>query len=73
MQKNLPDGIDQTRQVGFSAQEVREVLPEVVSEGEDGYFSIEYGKMVPLLLEAIKEQQKQIDELKHLVKNLMQK
>lgn len=66
-------GIDQTRQIGFSAQEVREFLPEIVSEGEDGYLSVEYGKMTPLLLEAIKEQQKQIDELKQLVYQLMQK
>ena len=48
-------GTDSRRQAGFSAQEVREVYPEVVSEGEDGYLSIEYGKMTPLLLEAIKE------------------
>jgi len=48
-------GTDDRRQAGFSAQEVREVYPEVVSEGEDGYLSIEYGKMTPLLLEAIKE------------------
>jgi predicted nuclease with TOPRIM domain len=40
--------------VGFSAQEVKEIIPELVSEGEDGYLSIEYGKMTPLLLEAIK-------------------
>jgi len=66
-------GIDKTRQVGFSAQEVQKVLPEVVSKGEDGYLSIEYGKMVPLLLEAIKEQQKLIDELKQLVQSMMQK
>jgi hypothetical protein len=48
-------GIDKTRQVGFSAQEVLKVIPEVVSKGEDGYLSIDYGKMTPLLLEAIKE------------------
>ena len=77
---NWNTGLDNKRQVGFSAQEVIKVLPEVVSEGEDGYLSIEYGKMVPLLVESIKEQQKQIknqqeqiDELKQLVKSLMQK
>lgn len=57
-------GIDQSRQVGFSAQEVREILPELVSEGEDGYLSIEYGKMAPLLLEAIKELKAENDLLK---------
>jgi len=57
-------GIDKTRQVGFSAQEVQEVFPEVVSKGEDGYLSIEYGKMTPLLLEAIKELKAENDLLK---------
>jgi len=48
-------GTDKTRQVGFSAQEVQKVIPEIVSKGEDGYLSIEYGKIAPLLVEAIKE------------------
>ena len=57
-------GIDKTRQVGFSAQEVLKVIPEVVSKGEDGYLSIDYGKMTPLLLEAIKELKAENDRLK---------
>jgi hypothetical protein len=57
-------GIDKSRQVGFSAQQVSKVIPEVVSKGDDGYLSLEYSKMVPLLVEAIKAQQNQIDELK---------
>ena len=51
------------RHTGVIAQEVEEVLPEVVSEGEDGMKSVAYGNMVGLLVEAIKDQQKQIDEL----------
>ena len=57
-------GTDKMRQIGFSAQEVRNVIPEVVSEGDDGYLSIEYGKMAPLLLEAIRELKAENDELK---------
>ncbi|MHC1776285.1 MAG: tail fiber domain-containing protein [Lentimicrobium sp.] len=57
-------GSDQSRQVGFSAQEVWDILPEAVSRGEDGYLSIEYGKMTPLLLEAIKELKAENDRLK---------
>jgi hypothetical protein len=57
-------GIDKTRQVGFSAQELKEVIPEVVSEGDDGYLSVEYGKMTPLLIEAIKELKAANDILK---------
>ena len=58
-------------QVGVSAQEIEAVLPEVVVEapinkmfeGAD-YKTVHYEKLVPLLIEAIKEQQAQIEELK---------
>ncbi|MCK7539735.1 MAG: tail fiber domain-containing protein [Marinilabiliales bacterium] len=56
-------GTDQSRQIGFSAQEVNEVLPEVVSKGEDGYLSVEYGKITPLLAEAIKQLKAENDRL----------
>jgi hypothetical protein len=55
---------------GLIAQEVQEVLPEVVKEREDGYLGIDYSKMVGLLVEAIKEQQTQIAELKAEVEAL---
>jgi hypothetical protein len=50
--------------VGVIAQEIEAVLPEVVETREDGYKAVDYKKIVPLLIQAIKEQQKQIDELK---------
>ena len=52
------------RQTGVIAQEVLKVLPEAVQEDADHYYSVAYGNMVGLLIEAIKEQQKQIEELK---------
>jgi len=57
-------GMDTTRQFGISAQEVKEVLPEIVSSDAQGILSVDYGKLSPLLIEAIKEQQQQIEELK---------
>ena len=48
--------------IGVIAQEIEKVLPEVVTDGE--YKSVAYGNIVGVLIEAIKEQQKQIDELK---------
>lgn len=62
------------RDIGVIAQEVEQVIPEVVStvDGKDEYV-VEYGHMVGLLIEGIKEQQKEIDELKTLVKQLMEK
>ncbi len=53
-----------TPSIGLIAQEVQEVLPEIVIEREDGYLALDYSKMVGLLVEAIKEQQTQINELK---------
>ena len=52
------------RHAGVIAQEVELVLPEVVSTDNEGIKNVAYGNMVGLLIEAIKEQQKQIDELK---------
>lgn len=55
---------NEKKQVGVIAQEVEAVLPEVVHTNEEGYKSVEYRKMTALLIEAIKEQQTQIDALK---------
>jgi hypothetical protein len=53
-------------EVGLSAQEVQAVLPEVVVDApiDSQYLTIHYERMIPLLVEAIKAQQKQIEELK---------
>ena len=66
------------RHVGVIAQEVLAVLPEAVSKDDRGYYSVAYGNMAALFIEAIKEQQGQIesqkseiDELKDLVQQLI--
>lgn len=55
------------KQIGVIAQEVEKILPELVEEMPDGYKGVYYGNIVGLLIEAIKEQQKQIDELKEKI------
>jgi trimeric autotransporter adhesin len=54
-------GFTKARQIGLIAQDVEKVFPELVNEGPNGYKSIDYSKITPVLIEAIKEQQKQID------------
>jgi len=66
---NRNDIEDNPRQAGIIAQEVEKVLPEVVSEDKDGIKSVAYGNMVGLLIEAIKEQQEQINMLKEKLEN----
>ena len=50
--------------VGVIAQDVEKVLPQLVRDNEGGYKAVDYDKLVGLLIEAVKDQQSQIDELK---------
>ena len=52
------------RDVGVLAQEVTEVLKEATVTRDNGYMAVRYDKIIPLLINCIKEQQKQINELK---------
>ena len=63
-------GYTPSKQVGVSAQEVQAVLPEIVVPApiDSNYLTVQYEKIIPLLIEAIKEQQKQIDALTQKVK-----
>lgn len=63
--------------LGFSAQELQKIYPELVKEGNDGYLSIDGTGLIAPLVEAIKEQQamiesqqKEINELKNIINNL---
>jgi microcystin-dependent protein len=51
-------------QFGLIAQELEKIIPELVTTDEDGWKAIEYSHLVPVLIEAIKEQQKVIDSEK---------
>ena len=56
---------DRRNQLGFIAQDVEKVLPQLVSEDEfSGLQSVGYMGVIPILVEAIKDQQRQIDELR---------
>jgi hypothetical protein len=53
------------KDVGVIAQEIEEVLPEVVTTRGNGFKAVKYEKIVPLLIESIKELKKEVDEIKH--------
>jgi hypothetical protein len=51
-------------QVGLLAQELEKVYPELVSTDKEGYKAVNYSQLTPVLIEALKEQQAQIEALK---------
>ena len=54
--------------IGVIAQEVEKIVPEIVSTNLNGHKTVSYDSLVPILIEAVKEQQKQIDYLKSKLK-----
>jgi hypothetical protein len=76
---NYPDmNFEKGRQIGFIAQDIEPLFPEMVKTNDNGFKSVDYGKMTVVLLQAVKEQQiqiegqqKEIGELKSLVNNLI--
>lgn len=57
-------GFDTTLQMGVIAQEIEKIIPEVVGTDADGYKSVEYSKLVALLIEAVKELKSENEALK---------
>ena len=56
--------LDIKKDIGFIAQDVQEVIPELVRENKDGMLSMRHQGIAPILLEAIKELKAEIEELK---------
>jgi hypothetical protein len=54
--------------IGLSAQEIRKLYPELVEEDSQGYLAVDYTGLIPILIEAIKEQQEEIEQLKAAIK-----
>ena len=59
MQPQTPDSRER---FGFVAQEVREVFPQLVSEDEDGYLSVDYIGFIPVLVDAVRELSAKVEE-----------
>jgi hypothetical protein len=61
---------DQTKyakgaKIGVIAQELQKVFPEMVTKGADGFLKVDYTQLTAVLIQAVKEQQEQINELKN--------
>ena len=52
------------REAGLLAQQIQAILPEVVAERDTGYLAVRYEKLIPLIIEAIKELKAEVDKLK---------
>jgi hypothetical protein len=53
--------------VGVIAQEVQKVVPEIVVERKSGYLGVDYKRLVPLLIESVKELRQEVNDLKKKV------
>jgi len=68
------ESLNRNTQLGLIAQDARKTIPEIVSGNEETTtLAVNYTELVPVLINAIKEQQKEIDELKQRVKALEHK
>ncbi len=54
------------RRLGFVAQEMQQLFPELVQQDNEGYLYVDYVGLIPVLVESVKQQQEQIDELLEL-------
>jgi hypothetical protein len=63
---NFNEGVN----YGFIAQELKEILPEAVKQDENGFYSVNYDEVIPLLVEGIKAQQQTIETLKDKVEEM---
>jgi len=52
--------------LGVIAQDVKEVLPQIVQEREDGYLAVDYPKLIPVLIEEVKRLSDEVDKLKSI-------
>jgi len=76
-QEEFPDkNFSDKTEIGLIAQDIVQVLPEIVAKDGDGYLAINYAKITPVLTEAVKElyrlniqQQNEIADLKHKLAN----
>lgn len=69
--ENHPEmNFNEASQIGFIAQDVEKIIPEAVIKDNNGYYSMNYSTLIPVLNEGIKEQQIIIEEMKNEITEL---
>lgn len=68
--ENAPDHKKGQRDIGLIAQEVEKIIPSAVQENAEGNLTVSYGRIIPVLVEAVKKQQKVIENLEQRIKSL---
>jgi trimeric autotransporter adhesin len=58
------------KQVGFIAQDVQSILPDIISKGANDMLAIKTDSIIPYLVKAIQEQQEEIENLKQRINKL---
>lgn len=69
-EKKYAKGFGGDRQIGLIAQDVEAVFPELVYTDSKGYKAVAYDKLVPVLIEAVKEQNAHMKEKDARIENL---
>jgi hypothetical protein len=68
--KSKSESVGTGQKYGFLAQEIQQYYPELVSEDEDGYLSVDYIGFIPLLVEKVNTLQSMVDEQREIIENL---
>jgi len=63
-------GLRKQERLSVPAQEVQKVFPQLVAEDAKGMLSVNYSGLIPVIINAIKDQQKEIEELKVMLLEL---
>ena len=64
-----PDAVQGAPDIGVIAQSVQKIMPEAITTNPDGYLSVYYYKLIPLLIETVKEQEIRISDLEKRINN----
>ncbi|MDR1729864.1 MAG: tail fiber domain-containing protein [Prevotellaceae bacterium] len=63
--------IDENPEYGYLAQELKEIFPDLVSQDSAGYYSVNYIGLIPVIVEALKEQRSEIEKQREQIKQLV--